>query len=310
MLLKIKEFSEIIKNPVEDSEIKIEFEKNKVKSVKSGLFDFKITNNLPVLINFNESIFAEDFYTSLKKNESIIGNRSVLKKKIKSLFSGSGINSNKFFNIFRKKLKNNSRLLIIGGGNIGTGIKKIYEDKSLQIISTDVYPSDNIQFISDAHNLPLKNETIDGVVIQAVLEHVVDPNKVVKEIFRVLKKNGIVYAETPFMQQTHEEPYDFQRYTELGHRFLFKSFEEIYRGTNGGPGLSLYWSIKSFIYSLINNKILSEIISFPLIILSYIDFLIPEKRKIKSANGFIFIGKKSENKINKKNLPKIYLGNC
>ena len=45
---------------------------------------------------------------------------------------------------------------------------------------------------------------------------------------------------TNVMQSSHEEPYDFNRYTLFPHRWLFKSFKEIYRSTNGGPGLSLY----------------------------------------------------------------------
>ena len=60
-----------------------------------------------------------------------------------------------------------------------------------------------------------------------------DPNKVAAEIFRVLSSDGIVYAETPFLQESHEEPYDFTRFTELGHRWLFRNFKEIYRKANG-----------------------------------------------------------------------------
>ncbi len=45
-----------------------------------------------------------------------------------------------------------------------------------------------------------------------------------KEIHRVLKDDGIVYADTPFMQQVHEGAYDFTRFTLSGHRWLFKNF--------------------------------------------------------------------------------------
>ena len=157
--------------------------------------------------------------------------------------------------------------MVIGGGNIGTGLQELYQDISLDLISTDIYPSNKINFISDCHNIPVKNESVDGVIIQAVLEHVINPNKVISEVYRVLKKDGIILAETPFMQSSHEEPYDFNRYTELGHRWLFKSFKEIYRSTNGGPGLSLYWSISSLIYALINNKLISQIFSLPFLFL-------------------------------------------
>ena len=44
--------------------------------------------------------------------------------------------------------------------------------------------------------------------------------------FLFLFFSGIVYAETPFMQQVHEGAYDFTRYTVLGHRYLFKKFKQ------------------------------------------------------------------------------------
>ena len=51
--------------------------------------------------------------------------------------------------------------------------------------------------------------------------------------FRVLKNNGLVYSEIPFMQQIHMGKNDFVRYTASGHRFLFKKFEKIKIGTSG-----------------------------------------------------------------------------
>lgn len=98
------------------------------------------------------------------------------------------------------------------------------------IVSFDIYDSVNVQFVADAHMIPFRNDIFDLIIIQAVLEHVLDPHKVVSEITRVLKLQGIVYAETPFMQQVHEGPYDFTRFTESGHRFLFKSYNLISSG--------------------------------------------------------------------------------
>jgi ubiquinone/menaquinone biosynthesis C-methylase UbiE len=84
---------------------------------------------------------------------------------------------------------------------------------------------------------------VDAVVIQAVLEHVLDPSHVVREIQRVLRNGGFVYAQTPFLQQVHAGPYDFVRYTSSGHRYLFRAFEEIAAGPVAGPGTQLLWGI-------------------------------------------------------------------
>jgi SAM-dependent methyltransferase len=138
------------------------------------------------------------------------------------------------------------RVLVIGGGTIGGGVESLYEDPRLDLLAFDVYASDNVQFLADAHQVPLKNGSVDGVLIQAVLEHVLDPQIVVAEIHRVLRLGGLVFAGTPFMQQVHEGPYDFTRFTESGHRYLFRHFAVRESGAAAGLGTQLLWSIVYF----------------------------------------------------------------
>lgn len=308
MLTTLKKIQYLLRDPISKSDINIKWNNEKIETASSIENNFKISNNLPILINFKKSIVDESFYNNLDLDKSLIEDRSQIKKKIKNFLTRSNFNSKKSIKIFKKNLNKNSKILVIGGGNIGSGLQELYQDSSIDLISTDIYPSDKINFISDCHNIPIKDESVDGVIIQAVLEHVINPNKVINEVYRILKKDGIILAETPFMQSSHEEPYDFHRYTELGHRWLLKSFKEIYRSTNGGPGLSFYWSISSLIYALINNKLISQIFSLPFILFAYLDFLIPERRKIKSANGFVFIGKKVSYEIKVNEITKHFIG--
>jgi SAM-dependent methyltransferase len=138
------------------------------------------------------------------------------------------------------------RVLVIGGGTVGGGVDSLYEDPRLDLMAFDVYASDNVQFLADAHQVPLKDGSVDGVLIQAVLEHVLDPQIVVAEIHRVLRLGGLVYAGTPFMQHVHEGPYDFTRFTESGHRYLFRHFALRESGAGAGLGTQLLWSIVYF----------------------------------------------------------------
>lgn len=51
--------------------------------------------------------------------------------------------------------------------------------------------------LGDAHNLKFKNDSFDAVFALEVLEHVFEPVVVLKEIYRVLKKNGYAIFLVP-----------------------------------------------------------------------------------------------------------------
>ena len=147
------------------------------------------------------------------------------------------------------------------------------------------------------------------VWIQAVLEHVISPGKVVKEIFRVLKNNGLIYSEIPFMQQIHMGKNDFTRFTASGHRFLFRNFEKINLGINGGPGITLSWSIKYFIWSFSNEKVANLLSISPFFILRLFDKFLPESASWDGPSGCYFFGKKNVKfKFDKEELNQIYKG--
>ena len=49
----------------------------------------------------------------------------------------------------------------------------------------------------DAHQLPIRLESVDGAVIIEVLEHVEDPDEILAETFRVLKPSGSLCVAVP-----------------------------------------------------------------------------------------------------------------
>ena len=151
------------------------------------------------------------------------------------------------------------RVLVIGGGSVGSGSGPLYEDEGLDVVGLDVYPSEVTCLVADAHGLPFPDGAFDAVWIQAVLEHVLEPARVVDEIRRVLRPGGLVYAETPLMQQVHEGAYDFSRFTENGHRFLFRWFEVLDSGVVLGPGVALRWSLRHFLRALTRSEAIVRI---------------------------------------------------
>ncbi len=184
-------------------------------------------------------------------------------------------------------------VLVIGGGTIGQGLGALYDDPDLRVIAFDLYASPNVQFVADAHQIPLAESSCDAVVIQAVLEHVLEPQRVVQEIWRVLKPNGLVYAETPFLQQVHEGAYDFTRFTESGHRYLFKQFEMIDSGVSGGPGTQLIWSLDYFARSLFRSRLAGKMCKLAFAWLRLFDQFIPPSYASDAASGVYFLGRRS-----------------
>lgn len=71
---------------------------------------------------------------------------------------------------------------------------------------------------ADAANLPFGDSSIDNVICLEVIEHLREPGTALAEIKRVLKPGGRAWISVPFMYPIHNEPYDFQRFTEYGLR--------------------------------------------------------------------------------------------
>jgi len=85
--------------------------------------------------------------------------------------------------------------------------------KTIDIIS---YPYDYPSFDIEKDSLKHKNESIDFITMNAVIEHIKNPDNIFKEIRRVLKTNGLVFVRTPnwimdqknfYNDPTHVKPY-------------------------------------------------------------------------------------------------------
>ena len=72
--------------------------------------------------------------------------------------------------------------------------------------------------VGDGARLPFVDGCLDGVLCLEVLEHVAEPEAVLKEITRVLKPGGRAWITMPFLYPLHDAPFDFQRFTEYGLR--------------------------------------------------------------------------------------------
>ncbi|MFA5944712.1 MAG: class I SAM-dependent methyltransferase [Candidatus Thermoplasmatota archaeon] len=73
------------------------------------------------------------------------------------------------------------------------------------------------------HKLPLRDCEFDGAVLKDVLEHLLDPVSLVREVHRVLKPGGIVFASSPDAQRWSWDDYTHRRpWTRTSMRRLFE----------------------------------------------------------------------------------------
>jgi len=74
----------------------------------------------------------------------------------------------------------------------------------------------------DGKKIPFENNKFDLVICTQVLEHAEDPEALLLDCSRVLKKDGKLFLTMPLVWNEHEAPYDFRRFTKYGHEQILK----------------------------------------------------------------------------------------
>ncbi|MCF8261086.1 MAG: methyltransferase domain-containing protein [Melioribacteraceae bacterium] len=284
---------------------------------KSCSNHYPIVDGIPILIEETKSIFRKSDFTKKEDTTFNSSERKIftLARKILPSITNNVKGKNNFKRFYKeiKDFNERPKILVVGGSILTPGMEPLLADQDVELIETDVAFGPRTKIIADGHSLPFVDNYFDGVIVNAVLEHVLDPYLVVSEIYRVMKISGIVYASTPFMQQSHMAPYDFTRFTYLGHRRLFRKFITIDDGPSCGPGTALAWSYTFFLASFTNNKTIrylliafGHITSF---FLKYFDYLLINKKgAYDNSSSYYFIGKKVTEAISDHELLTFYKG--
>lgn len=280
-------------------------------------FLFPIINGIPILIDEDKSIFSIDDFIN-QRNTTFYFSENKYERALSRFVPriSRNIKGRDNYSEFGKLLLDRSSIpnvLAIGASIVGAGMDTLIERPGIELVESDVAFGPRTTLICDAHCLPFEDKSFDGVIVQAVLEHVVDPWRCVEEIYRVLKDDGLVYAETPFIQQVHGGRYDFTRFTHLGHRRLFRKFEEIASGAVCGPAMALAWSYRYFLLSFTTSRFLRRLIGIfarlTSFFLPYLDyFLIDNPGALDAASAYYFIGRKSDCVLSDRELIKMYKG--
>jgi SAM-dependent methyltransferase len=151
-------------------------------------------------------------------------------------------------------------VLDVGCGN--KPYENLFDGKIVEYIGCDVVQSDQnkVDVICEATDLKFDSHRFDTVFSTQVMEHVDNPQKMIKESYRVLKSNGRVIFSIPFCWELHEEPYDFYRYSKYGLTIMFEreGFEIIKIKANGGKWAAIFQMNLNMIYSTFKKRTFSR----------------------------------------------------
>lgn len=79
----------------------------------------------------------------------------------------------------------------------------------------------------NGENIPFEDDKFEGLICTEVLEHVPNYQKLINEMFRVMKKDGMAIITIPWSARYHYIPYDFFRYTPSSLKTMFSRFTEM-----------------------------------------------------------------------------------
>jgi len=180
--------------------------------------------------------------------------------------------------------------------NLGSGVRSIRSD----VINIDFYPFKEVGIVADIMSLPFKDSCVDAIVNESVLEHVKNPQAIVKEIHRVLKPGGLVYIFVPFVASFHSSPEDYYRWSKEGLReFLKEFFQEKEINIGCGPTSAMVNVLSEWLallFSLGIKKLQQLLFIFftillsPLKLFDYLLYRLPNAENI--AHHFYYIGYK------------------
>ncbi|MBN1296621.1 class I SAM-dependent methyltransferase [bacterium] len=79
-----------------------------------------------------------------------------------------------------------------------------------------------LDVLARLERLPFPGDVFDHVICTQVLEHVPEPDVILRELGRVLKPGGYLLLTAPLGFGEHQIPYDYFRYTRYGLRYLLE----------------------------------------------------------------------------------------
>jgi SAM-dependent methyltransferase len=127
----------------------------------------------------------------------------------------------------------------------GCGLRPDYRE---DVVNLEIVPYITTDVVAAGEYLPFADASFELVISVAVLEHVRDPFAVARELQRVLRPDGRIFAAVPFLQPYHAYPDHYYNMTAAGLRNLFTGceVERLFVPQSGGPIFLLTWVLQAW----------------------------------------------------------------
>jgi SAM-dependent methyltransferase len=102
------------------------------------------------------------------------------------------------------------------GLNIGAGATRYPK-----VVNLEIGDAPTVDIVGYGTELPFRNDSVDLVIMQEVLEHVDEFHHLLSEVHRILKPGGVCFCQVPFQIGFHPGPADYWRFSKQGIEHLF-----------------------------------------------------------------------------------------
>jgi SAM-dependent methyltransferase len=77
----------------------------------------------------------------------------------------------------------------------------------------DVHKESNPDIVASIEKIPLEDSSVDGILCTQVLGDVWDVQQAIQEMIRILKPGGLLLITESLLNEEHDEPQDYWRFT-------------------------------------------------------------------------------------------------
>jgi len=215
--------------------------------------------------SFSNSFICKRCGSKLKVENGIINYEDTVKSLIElesKNFRDWSIWRQQNFVFLSDILLQEGKKLVVELGSGGAQFRELYNDQNIDYVGIDLCPYRDLSIRIDlTYGIPIKDSSVDIVILNNFIEHFQDTYFILSECLRVLKKGGKVLACVPFLMQAHQVPFDYVRYTYDGLKTVFDraGFAEIKTENPMSVSESIFSLIQSSLSHLKQTNLCSRV---------------------------------------------------